>query len=153
MISVILRNKLFLVSLWAIYPSFNIQHRLVFQQILNIFPQKDFWLWSFQMAFSRLFKNIFFPGRNREEKFNIISLQSNIDSSKRSLLSLFCFISIVFNSRKQTVELISVSRHSSDLRGQGRDLSFLKNAVVAGVRVRVRFDTYPTPNLKTAFFK
>ena len=30
---------------------------------------------------------------------------------------------------------------------------FLKNAVVAGVRVRVRFDTYPTPNLKTAFFK
>ena len=46
-----------------------------------------------------------------------------------------------------------MSRHSSDLRGQGRDLSFLKNAVVAGVRVRVRFDTYPTPNLKTAFFK
>ena len=46
-----------------------------------------------------------------------------------------------------------MSRHSSDLRGQGRDLSFLKNAVVAGVRVRVRFDTYPTPNHKTAFFK
>ena len=40
-----LRNKLLLVSLWAIYLSFNIQHRLVFQQILNIFPQKDFWLW------------------------------------------------------------------------------------------------------------
>lgn len=46
-----------------------------------------------------------------------------------------------------------MSRHSSDLRGQGRDLSFLENAVVAGVRVRVRFDTYPTPNLKTAFFE
>ena len=45
MISVILRNKLLLVSLWAIYLSFNIQHRVVFQQILNISPQKDFWLW------------------------------------------------------------------------------------------------------------
>ena len=30
---------------YLLYPSFNIQHRLVFQQILNIFPQKDFWLW------------------------------------------------------------------------------------------------------------
>lgn len=125
MISVILRNKLFLVSLRAIYPSFNIQHRLVFQQIL-IFSHKKTFGCGFQMAISRLFKNIFFPGRNREEKLNIISLQSNIDSSKRSLLSLFCFISIVFNSRKQTVELIYVSRHSSDLRGQGRDLSFFK---------------------------
>lgn len=41
-----LRNKLLLVSLWAFYGSFNIQHSLVFQQILDIFPQKDsVWLW------------------------------------------------------------------------------------------------------------
>ena len=58
MISLILRNKLLLVSLWAIYLSFNIQHRLVFQQILNIFPQEDFWLW-FPDGFYWASKNIF----------------------------------------------------------------------------------------------
>ena len=59
MISVILRNKLFLVSLCAIYPNYNIQHRLVFQQIL-IFSHKKTFGCGFQMAFSRLFKNFFF---------------------------------------------------------------------------------------------
>ena len=60
-----LRNKLLLVSLWAIYLSFNIQHRLVFQQIL-----KDFRLW-FPDGFSIRLLKIFFPGRYREEKLNI----------------------------------------------------------------------------------
>ena len=64
MISVILRNKLFLVSLCAIYPNYNIQHHLVFQQIL-IFSHKKTFGCGFQMAFSRLLKIFFSQEKSR----------------------------------------------------------------------------------------